>query len=159
MKPRLYIETTIPSYLVSSPSKDVIVAGHQQITRFWWDTRRDDFEIFISQFIIDEASEGDAAQVQKRLKAIETFAQLEITNEVLRLAEAFLSNNIIPKKAATDAAHIAVAAVHNMDYLMTWNCAHIANATIFNSVKNICLQEGFSFPIICTPEELMGEIL
>ncbi len=157
MKPKLYIETTIPSYLVSSPSRDVIVAGHQQITHLWWDTRRDNFEIFISQFIIDEASEGDATQVQKRLNAIETFAQLEITNDVLRLAEAFLSSNIIPKKAATDAAHIAVASVHGMDYLMTWNCAHIANATIFNPVKNICLKEGFSFPIICTPEELMGE--
>ena len=156
MKPKLYIETTIPSYLVSPPSRDLIVAGHQQTTRVWWDTRRDDFEIFVSQFIIDEASGGDKTEAQKRLNAIETFPQLEVNDDVLRLAEALLSNNIIPKKAATDAAHIAVASVHGMDYLMTWNCAHIANATIFNAVKNICITEGFFFPIICTPEELMG---
>ena len=156
MKPKLYIETTIPSYLVSPPSRDLIVAGHQQTTRVWWDTRRDDFEIFVSQFIIDEASGGDKTEAQKRLNAIEIFPQLEVNDDVLRLAEALLSNNIIPKKAATDAAHIAVASVHGMDYLMTWNCAHIANATIFNAVKNICVKEGFSFPIICTPEELMG---
>ena len=133
------------------------MAAHQQITRFWWDARRDNFEIFISQFVINEASDGDAVQAQKRLNTIEPFTQLEITDDVLRLAEAFLSKNIIPKKAVTDAAHIAVASVHGIDYLMTWNCAHIANATIFNAVKNICLKEGFSFPIICTPEELMGE--
>ena len=156
MKPKLYIETTIPSYLVSPPSRDLIVAGHQQTTRVWWDTRRDDFEIFVSQFIIDEASGGDKTEAQKRLNAIEIFPHLEVNDDVLRLAEALLSNNIIPKKAATDAAHIAVASVHGMDYLMTWNCAHIANATIFNAVKNICVKEGFSFPIICTPEELMG---
>ena len=156
MKPKLYIETTIPSYLVSLPSRDLIVAGHQQTTRVWWDTRRENFDIFISQFIVDEASGGDSTEAQKRLNAIEIFPQLEVNDDVLRLAEALLSNNIIPKKAATDAAHIAVASVHGMDYLMTWNCAHIANATIFNAVKNICITEGFSFPIICTPEELMG---
>jgi len=157
MKSKLYIETTIPSYLVSQPSRDLIVAGHQQITRQWWETRREKFEIFISQFTIDEVSDGDAAEAQKRLNVIKPFPQLEVTNEVLRLAESFLASKIIPKKAATDAAHIAVASVHGMDYLMTWNCAHIANAAIFNTVKSICLKEGFSFPIICTPEELMGE--
>ncbi|MDE3057436.1 MAG: type II toxin-antitoxin system VapC family toxin [Bacteroidota bacterium] len=157
MKPKLYIETTIPSYLVSSLSRDLIVAGHQQITRLWWETRKSDFDIFISQFVINEASGGEESQAEKRLKAIEPFSQLEVTNDVLRLAEAFLSSKVVPKKAATDAAHIAVASVHGMDYLMTWNCAHIANATIFNAVKNICLKEGFPFPIICTPEELMGE--
>jgi len=143
VRPRLYIETTIPSYLVSSPSRDLVVAGHQQITRLWWDERRDKFEVFISQFIIDEVSAGDQTQAQKRLSIIEPFAQLEITEDVLYLAEALLSSDIIPKRAATDAAHIAIAAVHKMDYLMTWNCAHIANATIFNSVKRICAEKGF----------------
>ncbi len=157
MKHKLYIETTIPSYFVSSPSRDLIVAGHQQITRSWWEKRRDKFDIFVSQFVINEASGGDQSQAEKRMKVIEPFPQLEVTSDVLRLAEAFLSNNIVPKKAATDAAHIAIASVHGMDFLMTWNCAHIANATIFNAVKDICLKEGFSFPIICTPEELMEE--
>ena len=157
MKPKLYIETTIPSYLVSAPSRDLVVAGHQQITRLWWDNRKDQFNIFISQFIIDEVSAGDHKQAKKRLDIVAPFAQLEITDEVTRLAQALLNDRVIPRKAATDAAHIAVAAVHGMDYLMTWNCSHIANATIFNSVKRVCSEQGFSFPIICTPEELMGE--
>ena len=159
MKPKLYIETTIPSYLVSIPSRDIIVAGHQQITQLWWDLRKDDFDIFISQFLIDEVSAGDPVQAEKRINVIETFPQLEITDDVTRLAEALLLRKVIPQKAATDAAHIAVAAVHGMDYLMTWNCTHIANATIFNAVKQICLEQGFTFPIICTPEELIGEEL
>lgn len=115
------------------------------------------FDIFISQFIIDEVSAGEQKQAKKRLEIIVNCAQLEITDEVTTLAQALLNDGIIPKKAATDAAHIAVAAVHGMDYLMTWNCTHIANATIFNSVKRVCIEQGFSFPIICTPEELLGE--
>jgi hypothetical protein len=157
MKPKLYIETTIPSYLVSIPSRDIIVAGHQQTTRLWWDFRKDDFDIFISQFLIDEVSAGDPGQAERRIKVIETFPQLEITDGVTRLAEALLLSKVILQKAATDAAHIAIAAVHGMDYLMTWNCTHIANAIIFTAVKQICSEQGFTFPIICTPEELMGE--
>jgi predicted nucleic acid-binding protein len=157
MKPKLYMETTIPSYLASGPSRDLIVAGHQQITRLWWENRKNQFDIFISQFIIDEVSAGEQKQAKKRLQIIANCAQLEITDEVTTLAQALLNDGIIPKKAATDAAHIAVAAVHGMDYLMTWNCTHIANATIFNSVKRVCIEQGFSFPIICTPEELLGE--
>ena len=143
MKPKLYIETTIPSYLVSPPSRDLIVAGHQQTTRVWWDTRRDDFEIFVSQFIIDEASGGDKTEAQKRLNAIESFPQLEVNDDVLRLAEALLSNNIIPKKAATDAAHIAVASVHGMDYLMTWNCAHLPMQQFLTQSRISALRKDF----------------
>jgi predicted nucleic acid-binding protein len=157
MKPKLYIETTIPSYLVSMPSRDIIVAGHQQTTQLWWNLRKDNFDIFISQFVIDEVSAGDRVQAERRIKVIETFPQLDITDDVTRLAEALLLSKVIPPKAATDAAHIAVAAVHGVDYLMTWNCTHIANAIIFNAVKQICLEQGFTFPIICTPEELIGE--
>ena len=156
MKPKLYIETTIPSYLVSIPSRDIIVAGHQQTTRLWWNLRKDDFDIFISQFLIDEVSAGDPEQAERRIKAIETFPQLDITDDVTRLAEALLLGKAIPQKAATDAAHIAIAAVHGMDYLTTWNCTHIANAIMFSAARQICFEQGFTFPIICTPEELMG---
>ena len=157
MRSKLYIETSIPSYLVSIPSRDIIVAGHQQTTRLWWDLRKDNFDIFISQFLIDEVSAGDPGQAERRMKVIETFPQLDITDDVTRLAEALLLGKVIPYKAATDAAHIAIAAVHGMDYLMTWNCTHIANAIIFSAARHICLEQGFTFPIICTPEELMGE--
>lgn len=159
MKQKLYLETTIPSYLVSNPSRDIVVAGHQEITRIWWKNRRKDFDIYISQFVIDEISAGDPVQSKKRLDSIASLSQLEITDEVLFLAQDILSIGIIPAKAATDAAHIAIASIHGMDYLMTWNCAHIANAAIFNSVKKVCIENGYLFPTICTPEELLGEFL
>ena len=155
MRPTLYLETTIPSYLKASPSRDLIIAGHQQITREWWDRRRKDFDIYVSQFVIDEASGGNPEMARERLKCIEQFSLLEITKGVSRLAEAILSAGLIPRKAATDSAHIAVAAIHGVDYLMTWNCAHIANATIARSVRRVCDEQGYQCPVICTPEELL----
>jgi hypothetical protein len=155
MKPRLYLETTIPSYLAAWPSRDLIVAAHQQLTKDWWRTRRDAFEICISQFVVDEAGAGDAEAARERLEVLKPFPLLDVTASVLQLASALLQAGIIPDKAARDAAHIAVSAVHGIDYLMTWNCAHIANAMIAKTVQAICVQNGFSCPVICTPEELM----
>lgn len=156
MATKLYMETTICSYLVSRPSRDLIVAAHQQLTRAWWESRRPQFEIFISQFVIDEAAQGDPELARKRLELIGGLEQLEVTDEVGRLAERILESGAIPQKAATDAAHIAVAAFHGMSYLMTWNCAHIANAEITPAVRAVCNAEGFACPVICTPEELTG---
>jgi hypothetical protein len=156
MKPRLYLETTIPSYLTAWPSRDLIVAAHQQITKEWWRTRRDVFEMCVSQFVLDEAGAGDTDAARERLEVLKPLALLDITESVLQLASALLASGIIPDKAARDAAHIAISAVHGIDYLMTWNCAHIANATIIRTVQTVCVQNGFSCPVICTPEELMG---
>ena len=155
MKPRLYLETTIPSYLTSRPSKDLIVSAHQQITREWWRIRRDSFEIYTSQFVTDEAGEGDKKAAQKRLELLLPFSLLNVTESVFHLASAFLDKGIIPEKAARDAAHSAIAAVHGIEYLLTWNCTHIANAMISKKVQKICEQNGFLCPVICTPEELM----
>jgi len=157
MNPKLYLETTIPSYLTSWPSRDLIIAGHQQITKEWWERRRDAFRIYISQLVIDEASAGDPGAARERMKVIQEFPLLDITPEVGVLASQILASGIMPRKAATDAAHIAIAAVHGMDFLMTWNCVHIANAAIVKAVGNICTQYGFECPVICTPEELLGE--
>lgn len=157
MKPRLYMETTIPSYLTSRPSRDLIIAGHQQITKEWWERRRDAFQVYISQLVVDEASGGDPGAARERRKVIKDFALLEITPEVGLVASRILAAGIIPRKAATDAAHIAIAAVHGMDFLLTWNCVHIANAAIAKAVANICRQHGFECAVICTPEELLGE--
>jgi hypothetical protein len=157
MKKKLYLETTVPSYLAARPSSDLIVAGHQQITRQWWEKRKCDFDIYVSQFVVDEASSGDKAMAQRRLEIIKGFSLLDITEDVTDLAEAIIKKGAIPAKSATDAAHIAVASVHSMDFLMTWNCAHIANAEIFFAVSDVCKAQGFECPIICTPEELMGE--
>lgn len=157
MKPKVYIETTIPSYLAGRPSRDLVVAAHQELTHEWWQTRKSDFDIFISQFVIDEASLSDPNLSCKRLEIIEDLAQLEITQDVEFLATEIVLSGAIPEKAATDAAHIAATSVHSMDYLLTWNCTHIANAEIYKKVQRVCEAKGFACPIICTPEELMGE--
>jgi hypothetical protein len=154
MKQRLYLETTIPSYLTSRPSRDLIIAGHQQITKEWWEKRKDAFQICISQLVIDEAGAGDPGAARDRMLAIKGLPLLDITPESGLLASRFLTSGILPRKAATDAAHIALAAVHGMDFLLTWNCVHIANAVISKAVANTCRQHGFECPVICTPEEL-----
>ena len=156
MKPKLYIETTVPSYLTARPSRDLIVAGHKEITREWWDKRRDHFSIYVSQFVIDEAGAGSPEAAQKRLDVISGFELLDITEEVTELATAILEAGIIPRESATDAAHIAVAAANDMEFLMTWNCAHLANAEIAHAIESVCDAHGFDCPIICTPEELLG---
>jgi len=156
-KSKLYLETTIPSYLTSRPSRDLVIAGHQQVTQEWWTRRRSHFDVYVSQLVIDEVEAGDAAAVRDRLKAIQGLPLLEITAEVEELAAAILASGAIPRRAATDAAHIAIAGVHRMDFLLTWNCAHIANAAIARAVARVCRQCGYDCPVICTPEELSGE--
>lgn len=157
MKPKLYLETTIPSYLVASPSRDLIVAAHQQITHEWWTTRKNEFDIYISQFVLDEASAGDIRFAKKRRKIISKFQMLEISNDVKFLATLFTKSKLFPEKAIIDAVHVAIAAVHGMNFLVTWNCAHIANAIITQKIQTICIQNNYRCPAICTPEELMGE--
>ena len=156
MNPKLYLETTVPSYLTAWSSRDLIRAGHQQITKEWWQTRRDHFDVYVSQFVLDEAAGGDAEAARERLAAIKDFPLHDITEEVDDLATALLTSLTLPAKAATDAAHIAIAAVHSMHFLLTWNCTHIANAEMSVAIENACRERGFSCPVICTPEELMG---
>ena len=157
MKSRLYLETTIPSYLTSRSSRDLIIAGHQQVTRERWERRRDTFQLYLSQLVIDEVSAGDPDAAREPLKALRDLPLLDITPEVTELASGILDSGKIPRKAATDAAHIAIAAVHGMDFLVTWNCVHIANATNARALASICREHGCDCPVICTPEELMGE--
>ena len=156
LQPKLYLETTVPSYLTAWPSRDLIRAGHQQITREWWRTRRDAFDIFVSQFVLDEAAAGDPEAARDRLHALQDYPLLDITEEVDELAAAFIKTLALPPKAVTDAAHIAVAAVHGMHFLLTWNCTHIANAEMAVAIEQVCREHGLACPVICTPEELMG---
>ncbi len=125
MKPTLYLETTIPSYLKAKQSRDIIQTARQQITSEWWDSRLNDFDIFISQVVIDEASEGDKVASTKRMEAIKTFPLLDVTEEVVDLAEKIIIKKIIPEKAVRDALHIAVATFHEMSFLLSWNCKHM----------------------------------
>lgn len=153
----VYLETTFISYLVARPSRDVIVAGHQQTTQDWWANRQSQFECSVSQVVIDEASVGDPEEVQKRLAIIGGLPTLAITDEANALTQSIMAAGILPPKALRDAAHVAVAAVHAIDYLLTWNCKHLANAQIARRIAVVCEKLGRKMPIICTPEELMGE--
>ena len=155
MKPKLYLETTIPSFLTARPSRDVVIAGQQQATRDWWSDRRQRYELYVSALVLDEASQGDAAMAAARLEALKSFQVLTYSTEAEELTRALLASRLIPAKAAADAAHIAVASAHGMDFLLTWNCRHIANAAIVEKLRAVCIREGYAAPVICTPHELM----
>jgi len=157
MKPLLYLETTIPSYLTSKPSRDLIVAARQRTTLDWWFKRQHDFRVFVSQIVLDEAAEGDRQAAAARLFVIEALPLPAVNDEVISLAQVLLKRKVLPRKAARDAGHIAVSAVHGMHFLLTWNCAHLANAEIFDAVQAVCAVAGYKCPIICTPTELLGE--
>jgi hypothetical protein len=151
---KVYVETSIISYLAARMSRDLITAAHQQITQEWWDNRRSDFDLFISQLVVREASAGDEQMAKKRLELIEKIPLLELGPHALDLAYALIQEGPLPEKASEDALHIAVATVHGMDYLLTWNCKHIANAQMRNAVVRVCRAGGYEPPLFCTPEEL-----
>ncbi len=157
MKPRVYLETTVVSYLTAWPGRDLVRAAHQQVTVEWWQTRRDDYELVISQFVLDEASVGDPDAASARLTALDDLPIIELTEEATSLAEKLLRELSIPERAAVDAFHIAIAAVNGIDYLLTWNCTHIANAAFVSRIEAVCRAQGLRPPVICTPEQLMGE--
>jgi hypothetical protein len=134
-----------------------VVAANIQITREWWDTRRHSFQLYSSQAVVEETSQGDADMAAQRLEIIRDFILLDLDQSVLNLAEQFLERSSLPAKADIDAIHIAAATIHNMDYLLTWNCKHIANAQIQRKLAEISLDFGYELPILCTPYELLGD--
>jgi hypothetical protein len=155
MAERVYIETTVVSYLTARPNRDVVIAGHQQITHEWWDSRRETYELCVSQLVLEEAAAGDAQAAEERLLVLRPMLVLETTADALELAKELLQAGALPAKAADDALHIAVAATKAVPYLLTWNCRHLANATMRPVIESVCRARGFKAPIICTPEELM----
>ena len=157
MTPRVYVETSVISYLTSRPSRDLIVAANQQITRDWWENRRVEFELFISQLVVQEASAGDENAAEHRLRAIDEMPLLELDQNALTLAEALVRDGPISHEAVEDALHIAVATVNGLEYLLTWNFKHIANATMRYKIERVCRSQGYEPPIICTPQELLEE--
>jgi len=153
----IYLETSIISYLTARPSRDVVVVANQQLTNDWWTLRRRDFELYSSVLTADEAAQGDAEAAQKRLAILRDLPLLTIIPEALELAESLLNAHAMPAKAADDAMHVAVATVYGMDYLLTWNCKHIANAEFQVKIVEISRNLGYTPTIICTPAELMGD--
>lgn len=155
MNPTVYIETSIVSYLTTRPSRDLIVAAHQQITHEWWRTVRPKVQCLISPYVIDEASQGDQQAAQKRLEAVAGFPILTLNEEIKALALKYQAAAQIPEKAKLEAFHLAFPAWHKIDYLLTWNCKHIANANVRKIIENLNRQINIHTPNICTPEEFM----
>jgi predicted nucleic acid-binding protein len=155
IRPRVYLETSVLSYLTAWPSRDLVRAAHQQLTIEWW-AKRTRFEVFVSEVVLVEAGRGNSKAAELRLAAVEGLQVLNATQEAEDLAEFLIELAAIPPKAALDAAHVAIATVHGLDFLMTWNCTHIANAVMRPRIEAACRKAGFEPPIICTPEELVG---
>ena len=155
MKPRLYLETTIPSYLVARRSRDLRLAADQETTQQWWETERHDYELFISQAVVREVSRGDANFAAARLDHLRDIPLLPRTPEASALITHLLASSIIPAVAEDDATHIGLAAAHGMDFLLTWNCRLINNHHIRVRIEQACAAMGLVCPDICTPAELM----
>jgi len=155
MLPKTYVETSVISYLTARPSRDLLASGHQELTRQWWERRRSRFDLYVSELVVEEAGRGDPAAARARLGVIAGCPVLRINTSARTLANSILQHAVLPSKAAADALHIALAAVNGMSFLLTWNCTHIANGFILQSVNALCREAGFEPPIVCTPEELM----
>ena len=155
MKETLYIETSVVGYYTSRLTRDLIVAAHQQITREWWKTSLPRYAAFVSVLVMEEISRGNVEEAKKRIGSVSGLPLLIVTPEVEKLADRYFQRLQIPEKARPDSYHLALATFHGMDYLVTWNCAHIANARLKRVMEEINVELGIRTPTICTPEELM----
>lgn len=156
MNNNVYLETSIISYLAARPSSDLITAGHQQTTHQWWNTERVNFSVYASPLVLREASAGDATAASARIQWLQSVSLLAISPEAEKLSEQLIQRAALPVKAGADALHIAIAAFHGINFLLTWNCRHIANAIKRPLIERICQDCGYAPPILCTPNELTG---
>lgn len=155
MKPTVYIETSVISYLTSRPSRDLVTAAHQQITHDWWARVLPRLNPFVSVVVLDEIAQGDRKASQRRIETVALFGVLQLAPEVRDLADRYFEAMDLPAKARADAYHLAMATYHGMDYLLTWNCTHIAGARARRVVERVNSSLNIASPAICTPEELM----
>jgi predicted nucleic acid-binding protein len=155
VKPSVYLETSVISYLTSRTSRDIVVVAHQEVTREWWQEQRKHYRLVISEVVLQEVTTGDDEAGDKRFDLIKGLEVLTITEQVQDLANAFVARRILPMKAMADALHIAISAIHHVQFLMTWNCKHIANAVIEKMIKQVCEEYGYEPTLLCTPLELM----
>ncbi|MEA5508959.1 type II toxin-antitoxin system VapC family toxin [Crocosphaera sp. UHCC 0190] len=156
MSGTVYIETSIFGHLTARPTSNLIVAANIKITQDWWDQYRSTFTLYASEIVENEAAQGDRIIAAQRLDLLKSLRLLELTEEVFELSQGFLSQSNLPPKAANDALHMALATVYNLDYLLTWNCKHMANAQIQRKLAQISSDLGYLLPVICTPYELIG---
>jgi predicted nucleic acid-binding protein len=150
-----YLDTNIVGYVASRPSRDVVTLAHQQITREWWNGRRNHFDLHVSELVLFEAGRGDESAARERLDLLRGLPVLRIDASARALADKIFRATLLPDKAAADALHLALSAVNGMDYLVTWNCTHLANGAVLKVVNRVCVDNNYEPPIVCTPEELM----
>jgi predicted nucleic acid-binding protein len=155
MKPTVYIETTVISYLTAKPSRDLLIAAHQQVTHEWWEKALSHLEVFVSPIVLEEILKGDEQAAKLRFERVSSFPLLEVLPEVRDLAESYFSAIEIPEKARGDSYHLALATWHGMDFMVSWNCTHIVSGRVKRIVEEINATYGIRTPIVCTPEELM----
>jgi hypothetical protein len=155
MKPTLYVETSVVGYYTGRPSRDLIIAGRQQITRDWWENERHKYSLHISALVLQESQRGEPEAIRKRQQALKGIPLLGTTSATAELAEALVTDGPIPAEYPEDALHIALASTNSMDYLLTWNFRHINNARMKSDVMRIVTRFGSECPVICTPEELL----
>ncbi len=152
----VYIETSVVSYLTARATSNLLAAAWQAATTEWWDTHRSIFELYTSALTVEEAGRGHREAAARRLEALDGIAMLPITEAVIELSDALIHGRVLPPNAQNDAVHIAVSAVHDITYLLTWNFRHIANAETRPLIREVCTRQGYNSPEICTPSELMG---
>ncbi|MCK6554683.1 type II toxin-antitoxin system VapC family toxin [Candidatus Binatia bacterium] len=157
MEPKtVYVETSVISYLTARPTSDLLAAAWQKATVDWWDTQRSRFSLYSSSVVTEEAGRGSPEAASRRLEALSGIPLLAITDEVVALSKVLIREGALPANAIGDSLHIAIAAVHAIDYLLTWNYRHIDNAEMKPLVRAVCTTGGYVCPEICTPQELMG---
>jgi hypothetical protein len=157
MPSRVYLETTVLSYLVGRPSRDVAVNAHQVLTKLWWERVQDRFDLVVSAVTIKEAGAGDSEMARRRLALIGGIPAVPITAEVSNLADSLIAMGALPAKALADALHLSAAAVNRVEYLVTWNLKHLAGAVTRRRLENALRDSGYEPPTICTPEELLSD--
>jgi len=156
MKPTVYIESSVISYLASRPNRDIVVAARQAISHDWWINHRHRFDLRVSVLVEQEISRGDATAAGQRLEWIAGLPSLSISDEASNIATSLLEMNAVPKGSEEDALHIGIAAAQGASYLLTWNFKHINNAETKTAIINIVESFGYTCPQLCSPEELGG---
>ncbi len=157
MKAKVYVETSVLSYIAARPSRDVIIAGRQAVTHEWWEKHRHRFTLLVSAVVADEAGRGDPTQSARRLELLAGITRVAISTEAADLAAQLLESGGVPPGSEEDALHIAIAATQGADFLVTWNFKHINNAELKTLISSIVEAFGYQCPLFCSPENLRGD--
>jgi predicted nucleic acid-binding protein len=157
MKLPVYVESSVISYLTARPSRDLVVAARQEVTRQWWNDAADRFELLVSPMVWDELTQGDPQAAELRMRALQGLRVLPLTDEVVRRVDGLSSALGLPEKALADVYHIAYCVAHEVDFLATWNCAHIANPHVLRRLRDLSHEQGFFLPTIVTPDALLED--